>query len=88
MTKREDAIKDFGWAAKPRDPKMFLEGKKNFKEPVPQKVDSISLPDTNLAKKIFDYAQSELNAATFNHSMRVYYYGMITGKRSWADTPF
>lgn len=78
MTNREDAIKSFGWTAKPRDPTVFLEGKKNLKEPVPQTVDSIRIPDTNLAQTILEYAKIELSAATYNHSMRVYYYGMIS----------
>ena len=71
-----DAIKSYGWAAKPRDPALFLEGKKKFKDPEPQTVESIKLPDTPIAKVVLGYAQRELNRETFNHSMRVFYYGI------------
>ena len=71
-----DAIKLYGWAAKPRDPAVFLEGKKNFKDPVSQAVESVKLPDTPIAKAVLEYARKELNPETFNHSMRVFYYGI------------
>lgn len=69
------AVNAYGWAAKPRNPVNFLK-EKCSKDPVPQTVDSIRLPDTPLAKKVLEYAGQELNAGTFNHSMRVFYYGM------------
>ncbi len=72
-----EAIKLYGWAAKPRDPAVFLEGKKKFKDPVPQHVESIKLPDTPIAKAVLEYARKELNVETFNHSMRVFYYGKL-----------
>lgn len=72
-----EAIKLYGWEAKPRDPAVFLEGKKNFKDPVPQTVESIKLPDSPIAKAVLEYARKELNAETFNHSMRVFYYGIL-----------
>ena len=72
-----EAIKLYGWAAKLRDPAVFLEGKKNIKDPVPQIVESIKLPDTSIAKAVLEYARKELNSETFNHSMRVFYYGSL-----------
>ena len=72
-----EAIRLYGWAAKPRDPAVFLEEKKNATVPVPQTVDSIKLPDTPIAKAVLDYARKELNSETFNHSMRVFYYGVL-----------
>lgn len=69
-----DAIKAYGWAAKPRDPTLFLYEKAS-KDPVPQTVENIRLPDTPLAKSMLEYAKQELNTGTFNHSMRVFYYG-------------
>ena len=69
-----DAIIAYGWLAKPRDPKIYLKEKVS-KDPAPQTVDSIRLPDTPLAKNVLEYAQQELNIGTFNHSMRVFYYG-------------
>lgn len=46
-----------------------------FKDPTPQLVKHVRLPDTPLAKRVLDYARQELNTGTFNHSMRVFYYG-------------
>lgn len=69
-----DAIQAYGWAAKPRDPTIFLR-EKVHKDPVPQTVESIRLPDTPLAKRLLEYAKQKLNTGTFNHSMRVFYYG-------------
>lgn len=69
-----DAINVYGWAAKPRDPNLYLKEKAS-KDPVPQTVDSITLPDTPLAKRVLEYAKQELPSGTFHHSMRVFYYG-------------
>lgn len=71
-----DAVKTYGWEAKPRDPSVILGGKKNIKDPKPQTVASIKLPDSTLAASVLKYAATELSTATFNHSMRVFYYGM------------
>ena len=76
MSWRSEAIEIYGWTAHPRDPSVLLEGKKNLKAPQPLKVDDIELPDTQLAKEVLEYAKRELREETFNHSMRVYYYGI------------
>ena len=73
-----DSIELYGWAAKPRDPAVFLEGKTNFQDPVLQTVESIELPGTPIVKAVLEYAWKELNTETFNHSMRVFYYGPPT----------
>ncbi|MCJ1465188.1 hypothetical protein MMC07_003804 [Pseudocyphellaria aurata] len=69
-----DAIISYGWTAKSRDPKHFLTEKAS-KDPAPLTVEGIRLPDSPLAKRVLEYAEQELNAGTFNHSMRVFYYG-------------
>lgn len=71
-----DPIREYGLTALPRDPKVLLNGAKNIKVPAAVTVSDIHLPDTPLAKKVMDYAKSELQEKTFNHSMRVYYYGL------------
>lgn len=68
-------VKLYGWEAKPRDPSVVLSGKKNIRDPKPQTVAGNKLPDTPLAKSVLEYAEKELSTETFNHSMRVYYYG-------------
>lgn len=76
-----DAVKTYGWEAKPRDPSVILGGKKNIKDPMPQTVASIKLPDSTLAASVLQYAATELSTPTFNHSMRVFYYGMTASIR-------
>ena len=80
-----DAAKLYGWAAKPRDPAVFLEGRTNFQDPVLQTVESIKLPGTPIAKAVLDYARKELNTETFNHSMRVFYYGSLPSASTSLD---
>ena len=94
----------YGWTAQSRDVSAFLGDKKGLKVPEPHThmVDSIPIPDTPLAKAVLDYAQKELREETFNHSMRVYYYGIpfmsqkdeyqlltaaLTSRQSDASTP-
>lgn len=67
-----------GWTAQPRDVAVFLGHKNRLKEPAPQTVDSIAFPATPLAKAVLEYARKELREETFNHSMRVYYYGTLS----------
>lgn len=67
----------YGWAAQPRDVSVLLDGKKNNNEPKPQTVADTSLPDTQLATAVLEYARKQLPTETFNHSMRVYYYGTV-----------
>lgn len=72
------ALESYGWAAQPRDVSVLLGGKKNNKAPEPQTVANTKLPDTPLARSILEYAREELTTETFNHSMRVYYYGIVS----------
>lgn len=68
-------IDSYGWTAQPRNVSQLLHGQKANRPPKPQAVESTDLPDTPLAKSVIEYAKKELSAETFNHSMRVYYYG-------------
>jgi cyanamide hydratase len=71
-----DPIKAYGWTAMPRKVETLLATSTNVKPPAPVSVRDISLPDSPLAKAVHEYAKKELAAETFNHSMRVFYYGM------------
>ncbi|KAI4247155.1 MAG: hypothetical protein LQ352_006206 [Teloschistes flavicans] len=81
-------IKLYGWEAKPRDPSVVLSGKKNIRDPEPQTIASTKLPDTPLAKSVLEYAKKELSTETFNHSMRVYYYGTAIHTQQFPDWRF
>jgi cyanamide hydratase len=38
-------------------------------------IDEVSQPSTDIAKKTFAFAKAQLPEKTFNHSIRVWYYG-------------
>lgn len=68
-------IEEHGWTAVPRDFNTLL---KDRKEPSPLLVDDIPWPVEDLVTKVQKYAKDELREETYNHSMRVYYFGNFT----------
>ncbi len=73
------AIEKYGWTAVPRRVETLLEKTQGSKKPaIPISVESIKLPDSALVKAVHEYANKELAVETYNHSMRVYYYGIYT----------
>ena len=82
-----DPILTHGWTALPRDVSVLLDGKKNIREPEPMTVESILLPETALVKEVLEYARKELSEETFNHSMRVYFYGEPKLRNTYNDAP-
>ncbi|KAF2121397.1 hypothetical protein BDV96DRAFT_640789 [Lophiotrema nucula] len=72
-TKNQELAKD-GWTAVPRaQSKILANVDKN--KPAKISVDNIKLPNSDIARKTQAYAKKELPEKTYNHSMRVYYYG-------------
>jgi cyanamide hydratase len=69
---RAAQVEEYGWTATPCDASQL----KLYVPPAPQLVDDLPCPDTAVAKASMEYAKAELPPHTFNHSMRVYYYGM------------
>ena len=69
-------LKDYGWESVPRSFETLLASRPEIKKAEPVKVEEIEFPDTKLAKAVVEYAQKELPEPTFNHSKRVFYYGM------------
>lgn len=74
MTREED-IEAYGFAALPRSTAALLATRKDPQTPTELGVDDIPIPDSALVKKVLEYAKKELPVETFNHSMRVFYYG-------------
>jgi hypothetical protein len=70
-----DKIEEYGWSAVVRDPKILLDGKPYINAPTPILVKDIPFPTDEIVKKVQEYARTELIEQTFNHSMRVYYFG-------------
>jgi len=59
----------------PRDLIVLLYSKKNAVELKALSIGEISLPNTDLVKKVLEYTRRELREETFNYSIRVYFYG-------------
>ena len=72
-----DSKEIHGWTAVPRDPVILFKSYTKS-EPKPLVVNDIPLPDSSLSRKVLAYAEKELSEQTFNHSMRVYYYGGLS----------
>jgi cyanamide hydratase len=77
MSSLNPAIVKYGWTAVPRDVDLLLKQSEAGDTPAPAlSVLDIPIPDSNLAKEVLAYAKRELSTETFNHSMRVYCFGM------------
>lgn len=72
---RAAQVEEYGWTAVSCDPQQRAATNPPTKPSVPQLVKDTTLPDTPLVKDAMEYVKAELPAHTFNHSMRVYYYG-------------
>ena len=77
-------IEEHGWTAVPRDFKALLQGKPYLKEPTALLVDEIPWPNDDLVTKTQKYAKDELQEQTYNHSMRVFYFGISIRKAPFA----
>jgi hypothetical protein len=71
------AIEKYGWTAVPRKVETLLQQSEASGPAHPISVSSIKLPDSPLVKVVHEHAKKELAIETFNHSMRVYYYGNL-----------
>jgi len=85
---RDEQIKEYGWTALSCDPQKWGGIVKYHKEPVPQLVADVVVPDTPIVKAAMEYVKNELPPHTFNHSMRVFYYGMAIAKQQFPDWKF
>lgn len=65
-----------GWTCTPADAQAIFGQHSYINEPAALSLDDIKFPaeDPIVAKSV-DYVKARLHSETFNHSMRVYYYG-------------
>ncbi|RDL42116.1 Cyanamide hydratase [Venustampulla echinocandica] len=86
------AIEKYGWTAVPRDIETLLQQQSSASGVAPDiSASSITLPESAVAKAVLQYAQQELAIETFNHSMRVFYYGkaiLAHAFPSWSTASF
>jgi cyanamide hydratase len=70
----------YGFEAVPRDPEKLLKDGTAESPYVP--IDAMATPDTKLAQAVEEYVRKELSHETYNHSMRVYFYGYQVSKEN------
>lgn len=76
-TETHSSLVKHGWAAVPRShAKALSEVDKNKHAKLD--LDSVKVPSTHTARKVLSYAQATLPEKTYNHSMRVWIYGMLS----------
>lgn len=66
-----------GWSSLPLDPSQLWGGKPFRNVPGPILVDDIKFPEDPIAIEVQKYAKEMLPIQTFNHSMRVFYFGKL-----------
>lgn len=76
MSSSDDSIAEHGWTAVPVDPEAIFKGKPYLYKPTPILVKEIKFPsDDPIVAKVQQYAKETLPLPTYNHSMRVFYFG-------------
>ena len=73
-----DTVEQFCFTAVPRSLDKLIATRSAKAASTPLSVDDIDFPKTALAASIHAYAEENLPRQTYNHSMRVYYYGKIS----------
>lgn len=74
MANNEIAI--HGWTPVVRDHQALLSGKPYINRPSALLVKDIQFPSDDVVAKVREHAKEKLPVPTFNHSMRVFYFGM------------
>ncbi|KAL6228637.1 hypothetical protein BDW75DRAFT_251137 [Aspergillus navahoensis] len=73
-----------GWNAVPVDAGAIFTNLPFINSPTPISLEELKFPTEDpVVNKTAEYAKAVLDAETFNHSMRVYYYGMIIAKQQF-----
>jgi len=76
----------YGFTAVPANSAGLLpESKTKVNDPKPVTVAETPIPPTALASRIQAYARSKLPPQTFNHSMRVYHYGLAIAREQFPE---
>ena len=70
-------IEQFGFQAVPRSLDKLIATQSTKATSTPVSIDDIDFPKTPLATIIHAYAKENLPRQTYNHSMRVYFYGKL-----------
>lgn len=72
-TSQDDVRKNYGWQQVPLSHKKLLQGQETTTKPM--RIEDVHEPQSDIASLVRDYAKQHLPRQTYNHSMRVYYFG-------------
>lgn len=79
-------IQQNGWTSVPLDPSKLFNGEPYKNVPGPLLVADIKFPsDDPIVTKVQSYAKDKLPIETFNHSMRVFYFGSAIVKQQFPE---
>ena len=89
-TMANDPVAFYGFTAVPRDPDVLFKDHPTASGPNPKQDRFIAadfpLPDSELIRHVRQFIKGELNEQTYNHSHRVYVYGMfMLSATMWDD---
>jgi cyanamide hydratase len=74
-----------GWTAMPANAGAIFGDQPFINKPSSLTLSEIKFPfDDPLVAKTLKYAKETLHVETFNHSMRVYFYGRFTDQHTWS----
>ncbi|CAH0057759.1 unnamed protein product [Clonostachys solani] len=83
---QHDEVDQNGWTSTPANAGVIFGDRPFINEPAPLSFEEIEFPHADpVVKKTSDYAKAALHAETFNHSMRVYHYGMAITRQQFPD---
>jgi len=82
----QDEVAINGWTSTPADAGAIFGDQPFINKPEPLSLDEVKFPfEDPIVAKTLTYARGVLHPATFNHSMRVYFYGMVITKQQFPE---
>lgn len=82
----KNPVHDYGFTPVPLSIPILLKGKsKEIHIPTPLKISSIEFPNTPVVLESLQYAKTELPIPTFNHCMRVFYFGLAIARDKFPE---
>jgi len=81
----QNPIHEYGFTPVPLSLPILLHGKSKPNPATAFKISSIDFPNTTVVQEALKYAKSELPSPTFNHSMRVFYFGLSIARDQFPE---
>jgi len=88
---RTQAIESYGWTAVPRKVSDLLSQVQSTGPAPALSISSLPIPTTSLSTAVHEYAKKELPIETYNHSLRVFSFGLAMLQHSfptWSTPSF